>query len=59
MGVRLGVWDGVPNDRFDFREERSRDKAELSSGSCDKTKEATHRTPGKEAIHEFSDQLPG
>ena len=30
------------------------DKAELSSGSCDKTKEATHRTPGKEAIHELS-----
>ena len=38
MGVRLGVCDGVPNARFDFREERSRDKAELSSGSCDKTK---------------------
>jgi hypothetical protein len=46
MGVRLGVWDGVPNDE--------EDKAELSSGSCDKTKEATHRTPGKEAIHELS-----
>jgi hypothetical protein len=30
------------------------DKAELSSGSCHKTKEATHRTPGKEAIHELS-----